>query len=335
MAKLDTRYFKGLAGEYTFVLTFRVQKDGDEDYIVRSHSSYLMSRSVNAEITLGPGRYQVLMKITAYRQRDMESAEEVVTRLAPTRREKLVQIGLSHDLAHAKGLVAETATEKREREKREERRKAAERRKLREETKERLQKEWIRERKLEARRQRAAARQQQAYAKQDTRQNGSGCVYQNGNTYSNSGPVQSPTDKHGPYEFPTNGDVPTVRVNGVHTSKPKRPPRPSLDFLLSTDTIETDFLEGFEFDSDLDMPSDEPSEAKLIPQTSPSMCLDEVNSDPWNAVCVVGLRVYSMDPRLSLQVVRPVPEDDFEASLDRDDPAASATAEKRFWGIEG
>lgn len=337
MSKLDTRYFKGLAGEYTFVLTFRVQREGDEDYIVRSHSSYLMSRSVNAEITLDPGRYHVLMKITAYRQRDMESAEDVVTRLAPTRREKLVQIGLSHDLAHAKGLVVETEIERRAREEREERRKAAERKKLREETKERLQKEWIRERKLEARRQRAADRQQQIYTKQNARQNGSGCVYRNGNTngITNSDPVQSPMDKPCSYDFPTNGSVPTVRVNGLHTSKPKRPPRPSLDSLRSTDTTETDLLEGFEFDSDLDMPPEEPSDTKPMPQPSLSMCSDEVNSDPWNAVCVVGLRVYSMDPRLSLQVVRPVPEDDFEASLDRDDPAASATAEKRFWGIDG
>ncbi|RJE17017.1 calpain-like protein, partial [Aspergillus sclerotialis] len=104
LSQLDTRFFKGLAGEYEFVLKFRLQKEGEEDYIVRSHSNCLMSRAVNAEINLDPGRYHVLMKITAYRQRDVESTEEVVSRLAPTRREKLVQIGLSYDLAHAKGL---------------------------------------------------------------------------------------------------------------------------------------------------------------------------------------------------------------------------------------
>jgi hypothetical protein len=55
---------------------------------------------------------------------------------------------------------------------------------------------------------------------------------------------------------------------------------------------------------------------------------EEPISDPLNAVCVVGLRVYSKDPRLSLEVVRPVPGDDVEAALDMDDPAVSATNER-------
>lgn len=320
------------------MLTFRVQKEGGEDYIVRSHSSYLMSRSVNAEITLDPGHYHVLMKITAYRQRDMECAEEVVSRLAPTRREKLVQIGLSHDLAHAKGLSVETESEKRAREEQEERRKTAERKKLREETKKRLQKEWIRERKLEARRQRTAARQQQAEAKQHARKNGS-VTHGNGIAYAitNGGPFQSPTDNTVNHGLPTNGTVPAVQVNGLQASKQKRnnrSSRPSLDSLLSTDVNEADLLEGFEFDSDLDMPPEGPVEINPTPQRSSSMCLDQPNSDPWNAVCVVGLRVYSKDPQLELQVVRPIPEDDVEAALDRDDPAVSATTEKRFWGVK-
>ena len=327
MNQLDARYFKGLAGEYTFVLKFRVQKEGEEDYIVRSYSSHFTSRSVNAEITLEPGRYHVLMKITAYRQSDMESAEEVVSRLAPTRREKLVQIGLSHDLAHAKGLAVETRREKEEREEREKRKKVADRQKLREETKKKLQKEWIRARKLEARRQRAEEREVRAEAKQHALQNGSGQVNGTANTVTNGAPVEEPT---------TNGTVPTIQFNGVQALKSPtrktRSPRPSLDSLISIDGLSTsdrDLLDGFEFDSDLDMPPEEP-EPKPV-QHSPSMFSEETNSDPWNAVCVVGLRVYSKDPDVSLQVIRPVPEDDFEAALDRDDPAASATAEKRFW----
>lgn len=288
-----------------------------------------MSRSVNAEITLEPGRYQVLMKITAYRQSDMESAEEVVSRLAPTRREKLVQIGLSHDLAHAKGLAVETKGEKEEREEREERKKAAERRKLRDETKKRLQKEWIREKKLEARRQRTEERLQRAEAKQYSLQNGR-VDYVNGemNMITNGAPVQEPK---------TNGTVPTIQFNGIQAPKTSqrktRSPRPSLDSFFSTDGLSSsdqDLLEGFEFDSDLDMPAEKPEPKTSVQRTS-SMFSEEITSDPWNAVCVVGLRVYSKDPDVSLQVISPVPEDDVEAALDRDDPAVSATTEKRFW----
>lgn len=302
-----------------------------------------MSRSVNAEITLDPGRYHVLMKITAYRQRDVESTEEVVSRLASTRREKLVQIGLSYDLAHAKGLIVETENEKKEREDGEERRKVAERQKLRKKTKERLQKEWIRERKLEGRQQRAQARRQGAESKQNFEANGytkqtngitdrvSNGVFTRFPTEMDSLGIASTTNGS------TNGSVPTIQFNGEDAAKYQSgraaSPRPNLDAGLLTngfDPSDADLLDGFEFDSDLDMPPEEPAPVKATPAPTSGGYSDEVNSDPWNAVCVVGLRVYSKDPKLSLEVVRPVRDDDMEAALDRDDPAASATNEKSF-----
>jgi hypothetical protein len=339
--QLDTRYFKGLDGEYEFVLKFRVQKEGEEEYIVRSNSSYIINhnRSVSAEVNLDPGRYHVLVKVTAYRKDDVESAEEVVSRLAPVKREKLVQIGLSYDLAHAKGLVLETEQEKQAREEREQRRRKLERRKLREETKRRLQKEWIRERKMAARKERAAERRvamsngslnQKQLDKRATEQ-----IFPDG-------PVQSPADLAG---APTNGfdtkpvsngSIPTINLPEDHRSthvrqRSRETLRSSLDTAVSTSHSvyysEQELLEGFEFDSDLDMPL-EREETKAAP--APSTCCPGPGAsiDPWNAVCVVGLRVYSKDQQLSLAVVRPVPEDDVVAALDMDDPAASATLEK-------
>lgn len=316
------------------MLKFRLQRDGEEDYIVRSQSSCLMSRAVNTEITLDPGLYHVLMKVTAYRQRDVESTEEVVRRLAPTRREKLVQIGLSHDLAHAKGLVVETEKERQEREEGEDRRRTAERRRLRDETEKRLQKEWIRDRKLEARRARAEARRQRDKAGQHDRRN-DGMKRENGTSDSitSGGIFQSPTAISDDLEITSaNGSLPTIHI---HSSKPSdgrsASPCPSLDGRLTTDGVnprDAHLLEGFEFDSDLDMPPEEPAAEKAIPEPAPRGYLGETSGDPWNAVCVVGLRVYSKDPHLSLQVICPVPEDNSEAALDRDDPAASATNKK-------
>ncbi|KAJ6160943.1 Alpha/beta hydrolase fold-3 [Penicillium chermesinum] len=326
LSQLDTRYFQGLVGEYTFVLKFRLQKEGEEDYIVRSHSHF-MGRSVNAELDLDPGRYQVLMKVTAFRDEEADSTEEIVRRLAPTRREKLVQVGLSYDLAHAKGLVGETEAERHENE----RRKAYERRKLRDETKRRLQKEWIRERKMAAREQRQAARR-------------SGQMPM---MFSPRGTTQSPDDlssfSSGDSErkaTPTSS-VPKIQFNGLHarhastSSRWKRgeSPRPSLNTRLATENLDVndlELLEGFEFDSDLDMPPEDVEPNMKQPQPPPEF--DGPAPDPWNAVCVVGLRVYSKDPKLSLEVRRPPPGAD-EAPLDRDDPAASATLEKSFWGV--
>ncbi|KAJ5125857.1 Alpha/beta hydrolase fold-3 [Penicillium atrosanguineum] len=305
LSQLDTRYFKGLAGEYSFVLKFRVQKEGEEDYIVRSHSSHLMGRSVNAEISLEPGRYHVLMKITAFRDEEVESTEEIVRRLASSRREKLVQVGLS---------------------------------KIRDETKRRLQKEWIRNRKMDARQQRQEARRpgQGPHGAERT------SIPQQILT---DRPTESPTDtasisSDGSERRPTtNGSVPTIQFNGLHArhasgSRRQRTesPRPSLNTRLANETLDNsdlEWLEGFEFDSDLDMPTDEADHKQ--PRKFPE--LEGPADDPWNAVCVVGLRVYSKDPKLSLEVAHPVSENEMEAPLDRDDPAVSATIEKTFGGF--
>ncbi|KAJ5612577.1 Alpha/beta hydrolase fold-3 [Penicillium lagena] len=343
LSQLDSRYFRGLAGEYDFMLKFRLQRDGEEDYMVRSHSSQFMSRSVNAEIDLEPGRYHVLMKITAFRHDDLESTEEILRRMASTRREKLVQIGLSYDLAHAKGLIADTEQEKRDNAAR----KAAERKRLAAETKKRLQKEWIREQKMAARQQRMAARRSGLAAA------GSGgrlgrSPERMPEQILNDGPVhQSPTDAASissdgsdrRVSITAGGSVPTIQLNGSHTRRYVRrmtetSPRPSLDTRFAMDGLDPsdlELLEGFEFDTDLDMPPEGIAYPKS-PRPSPGPDLDENAADPWNAVCVVGLRVYSQDPQLSLEVIHPSPEDDMEAPLDRDDPAAaSATTEKHLW----
>ncbi|KAE8145122.1 hypothetical protein BDV25DRAFT_165355, partial [Aspergillus avenaceus] len=321
LSQLDTRYFKGLADEYSYMLKFRVQKEGDDEYMVRSHSSHLISRSVNAEVDLEPGCYHVLVKVTAYRYSDVEPTEEIVSRLARTKREKLVQIGLSYDLAHAKGMVAETEKEKREREEREQRRKAAERQKLIDETRRRLERDWIREQKLALREKRKAERL--AAMRNGTR------VEQ---MFTDS-TVQSPSDlRHDSFvsKSPSHSSVPVIQCNGVHVSEHETNTRESVRSTLdstysslSSHQDDLDLLEGFEFDPDLDMPEELP-EPKRAP--SPSIdCMEETNADPWNAVCVVGLRVYSKDPQLSLEVDRTVPEGDTGAALDMDDPLKSAS----------
>lgn len=325
------------------MLKFRLQKEGEEDYLVRSHSSHFMGRSVNAEINLDPGHYHVLMKITAFRHESAESTEDTVRRVASTRREKLVQVGLSYDLAHAKGLVGESEQEKCENEMF----KRVQRRKLRDEIKKDMQKEWIRQRKLSARRERMEAGRP-----------GGSPYTPSSSTFGRGSergglPSQIIADEivqESPVDLASvssdnsdrrvqngSGSVPTIHVNGGeglharHASngwkRSAESPRPSLDARVATDVLDAsdlELLEGFEFDSDVDMPPDE-SEVK----GQPPMDEEDLSVDPWNAVCVVGLRVYSKDSKLSLQVIRPVQEESPEAALDRDDPAASATTHQR------
>jgi len=118
LSQLDDRYYLGLEGQYDFHLQFRLHKDDEEDYIVRSNGTYFMKRSASTELDLEAGHYTVLLKIRATRL-DRPTVEEVIRRTCCERREKLLSTGLSYDLAHAKGQFRELEREKREREKKE------------------------------------------------------------------------------------------------------------------------------------------------------------------------------------------------------------------------
>ncbi|KAK8116388.1 calpain-8 [Apiospora kogelbergensis] len=115
LSQLDDRYYRGLEGQYRFELNFRVHKAGQEDYVVRSISPYCQKRSVNVELELEAGDYTVLMKVNATRNMSILPIEEMVRSYARDRRDKLVAVGMSYDLAHSKGQVSETEEEKRAR----------------------------------------------------------------------------------------------------------------------------------------------------------------------------------------------------------------------------
>jgi len=108
----DTRYFRGLTGRYSFALHFRVYNKADPDkYLVRSmltsggDTEY--NRSVSAEIDLEPGTYNVLLKVTAIRDEDAETAEEVIKDKHGTNKEKLHTVGRNFEIATTKGLLRE------------------------------------------------------------------------------------------------------------------------------------------------------------------------------------------------------------------------------------
>ncbi|KAK4135222.1 cysteine proteinase [Trichocladium antarcticum] len=108
LSQLDNRYFKGLHGQYSFRLQFRIHEQDrpdPRDYIVRSHGNYLMDRSVSIELpSMLPGTYSVFISVAGERNTDVPSIEEVVKRECKKRieNEKLAQVGYAHDLAHSK-----------------------------------------------------------------------------------------------------------------------------------------------------------------------------------------------------------------------------------------
>ena len=103
LSKLDERYFIGLTGQYTFELAFRLHQSDQSAYIVRGYSSG--DRSAVAEVDLEAGQYDVLLQISGSRDLSQPKVEDVVKQNWLSRRSKLIQIGLSYDLAHAQGQV--------------------------------------------------------------------------------------------------------------------------------------------------------------------------------------------------------------------------------------
>lgn len=105
---MDERYFTGLEGQYNFELHFLLKKQGSssDEYLCRVRPTHEWeNRSVSCEINLEPGRYEVLPKITATRDKDVKPIERLVEYFAEKNPQKLRQVGMQYDLAHAKGGV--------------------------------------------------------------------------------------------------------------------------------------------------------------------------------------------------------------------------------------
>lgn len=122
LSQLNDRYFRGLEGQYAFQLSFRVHKAGYEGYIVRSEPALCFPRSVNVELELDAGAYEVYVKIKAWRNDDKLPVQATIRKWAKTKRDKVSRIGKSYDLAHSRGRIVESKEEKKVREAYEEKR---------------------------------------------------------------------------------------------------------------------------------------------------------------------------------------------------------------------
>lgn len=105
---------------------------------------------------------------------------------------------------------------------------------------------------------------------------------------------------------------------------------------LTLDDISDD---GLGSSSDIDVPSnnspgtdsdsdtDEPIPTPAAPFQSSEIPADDFTDDPWNAVCVSGLRLYTKGSQAEIEVVRKQDEGETVESkkLDVDDQAADAT----------
>lgn len=375
----DQRYYRGLEGQYEFELAFRVHRHGHEDYLVRSQAPYRMRRSVNVELDLEAGDYDIRIKIDATRLNRLLPLETVVRNNAKNRREKLTRIGLAYDLAHSKGKLMESPEERAAREAHEKRLKDKELSQIKERILDRRRDDHHLNKKQYSRLQkRERKRREKQKAKNAERRSKS----KKGDAEETDMADES-TDKTGPLpEANSNGDGLPREVDENQESPPshdgasrakRRAPKSiaPADRVLQPSSLfgDTDRREPassyYESESDGDLASlsslSELSSHELDLQvkaymknqlnkptvvTPPSLKfedeLDEFERDPWNAVVVIGLRVYHQADEedrskevIELKVVRPNPYADSEdENSDATQQAAREEQDSKSKGLD-
>lgn len=368
-----------------------------------------MNRSVNIDLEeLEAGTYSVLMKISAKRWPSKPTPDQVIRENCRDRPNKLIQVGLSYDLAQVKGQIRETEAEKQRREAIEEKKKAIEKKKRRAEFREQKFKAWQLNVKQRARDKRHAKASEERRRKRaeiaaanaagasaadddaaptDAEQVAAGADEEEPTPASETeeAPLSESTkleqdaatlpspeadpepestepaepdasdnavadEVPGPDPDQTNESAPQddlpssscVLVNGDFAEPdPATALAPSsiiADGAGPLDDSEYDSDASFDssIDSDLDFPEpvittttaapNDPAAVVLVEDADADDENVEFENDPWNAVCVVGLRVYSKDPGTGVEVVRPRDEDD-DALLDVDDVSKGASGE--------
>lgn len=323
LSQLDSRYFRGLEGQYFFELSFRLHRANDDDYIVRSHANYCMVRSVSSELDLEAGEYHVLLKVVAERVAAALPAHNVVRNNCRERRDKLLRIGLAYDLAHAKGRTNESAEEIASR-------KLAEARKLakqRKDTKKRLLEEKQKKRRLEQRqRRKARAKKTKTEAKAGANISASGVKSEDLPLPSAAIDTNSKSTSAATCAI---DDCDECKANQRKSSVAGAQATSANKTSASGDVSEASEVSSGAVDSEVERSG--PSKAANNSATQRSGHVsddeeDEFERDPWNSVAVVGLRVYSKQTGVTLRVVRPHTWEDGEACLDVDDSALDATA---------
>ncbi|KAK3634562.1 hypothetical protein LTR56_011006 [Elasticomyces elasticus] len=354
LSQPDDRYYSGLQGRFLFSLHFRVYKEGEKRWIVRSMFSsgadLQSTRSVSAEIEdLEPGMYSVVYKVTGTRFSETSgfyTQEEAISKYAIERREKLLSVGRKYDYAQIKGdrraKEIEVKREGRLEERREQVRGLKKARTVEKEEKRRarLRKQRVKD---DAKRRKAEIQAKQADEKAEKAKQSQGstsvavdtsAVAEAGKTSpareielggtitdtKSEGSTGRKTENNTP---PSEQDVaPTIAARaqnavttesatkqlsqlriqelqeGVSVDAPVSPLEPgdNVGSEPSPEPLEDMSDNDFDWDSELDAPvynSDDEQDPKT----------DLFTDDPWNALCVLGLRVYSMNSAASLSIV--------------------------------
>ena len=263
----------------------------------RGFESSFPDRSISAEVELEPGRYEVLPKISATRDMEKPFVEDVVKKAAEDNPQKLRQIGLNYDIAHAKGgFQEEEEAKKKEKEAklRKEKEDKDKKEKEEKEKKETEEKEKKATKLVDSQQKEGVSEQKDVDKTKDEEKT---------EAKSDDKPAPKEEDKDGSSipstELPKSADVAVDDGKKTGTGGEKETEK------AEEKTEEPKDKSGTEDKEDTNVASAAPEE--------PAKDQSEESPNPWNAVVVVGLRVYSKDSELMVALVKP--KDPEEASV--------------------
>lgn len=348
LTQLDERYFTGLEGEYRYSLHFILQaapSDGSSTAVDHEHICRVRpihdweNRSVSCEVELDPGKYFVLPKITATRKDGAKPVEEVVKQYADSNPQKLRQIGMQYDLAHARGGVPDEddlLVQKKELAKK---KKDAKKRKLKNKNRKVLNQAAKAMEKVAVAIQ-EATKDDDSKGKKDEagaadEKKGESGAKASDPAATASAPGSAPTDETKsaapatttPSQAPPKDAPPPVEKNAAETKTEEASSSPESSATNPTPSTVTEAEVETEVKSDVAVAGD--AAAAEVPPTvtdAPAVVEDaeledsESDSDdesvaavddedtpaaPWNAVVVMGLRVYARDAGVTVKLVKP------------------------------
>lgn len=308
--QLDSRYFHGLEGEYTFLLHFILQKKDSEpgDYVCRvrpkTEDFFRDNRSVSCEIDLEPGVYEVLPKITA-RKSGKSAVESVVTMFADAKPQKLRQVGLSFDLAHAKALKSDLA---REQEAEERKKKKAEEKKKAEAAKAKAEEEKAKKPAGKA----VKGNEKEKSAKEKEEEKTDEDKPKKGDAQGDEDEEKAPDEEEAKAEEEedeeeSEEDEEEGEADGTAAKADEKPTKES----TGSDGEDSDDsqTEGHPDADEKGSTAEEAGEDEVSGETAGGPDDEFVPEDgsgaSWNAVCVIGLRVYSQHSSLTITLADP------------------------------
>lgn len=309
-----------------------------------SGNETVFTRSVSAEIEdLEPGTYNVVFKVTATRTTVSSTAEESIMKYAVERKEKLLHVGRRYDYAHTKGNLRTMEQDRKSKKKLRRKTKHYDgfkkTRKLNQQEKERARRrkqriaDAMKEKRKAyetARREKARQRKQRMMERREDEsvdaQAGAGS--ENSETKADNATPPTEPEAASPEkpDKPTQGDRATDTQNDTSETLSKglskldirdrqssRQNRSSTASPLEEDEEYESPLEppeeldddDFSWDSEMDGPVDLSEDDDQRARRSPSRGKNEIFADdPWSALGVLGLRVYSLNSEAKVQVIK-------------------------------